>query len=180
MNSQMKNLLGDHAKDPRKAEKEVPKALLEELGDGFEERQGCVLPTNPDAESFELDSDWDETAVECMSSKQNIGERTRRGRSASRPAQIPCNGVPLIAWPSHDSDRVGGPVARRSRLSAFAYNLSQGQTGLLPTLKAPLIVVSLRIDTTGALTAMLSPSTIRFGPNVAFEVASRVCVPESV
>lgn len=73
------------------------------------------------------------------------------------------------------------------RLRAFrrpgrtrAPHLIQGRAGLFPTLNGPLIVVSPRIDANGAWTAISSPSTIRFEPSVAVEVAFRSCVPDSV
>ena len=64
--------------------------------------------------------------------------------------------------------------------AACASNVTQGQDGVLPTLKVPLIEVPARIETVGALTTMSLPFTIRFGPRVAVAVASRVCAPESV
>ena len=69
-----------------------------------------------------------------------------------------------------------GPLGSWRRYSVVA----QVQDVLLPTLKVPPISVSLRIVTIGALTTMLVPSTIRFGPRVAVEVASWTCTPESV
>ena len=77
MNSLMRGLLGPHSAAPEQFAGKAPSLLMDELAEGFEERQGCVLPKDEHGQSLELDSVNDETSVECLTSKVNLRDFTR-------------------------------------------------------------------------------------------------------